>query len=335
MRMSKKKYEYKFPKQFVREQRSATAQIIEHILTVERAVTQILDHTVADMVSELNQLVFDMNTALLDEILEQIIERSANNTESLLTKLMKVSFDVAIDAGSAASKKITGKLLQRAGMSEEPLQATYFRVNKRAVEQMNRRTINGLNLSDRIWTSSRKINRSLGEIVRDGMHNGEHPVQIAKKLDVYVQKDARTLKHQYPNMAERIGHMIPNDLSYEAVRLARTETMAAFGQATIESAQVIPSLDGLQWALSNAGVACKHCVENAERDTGYGPGVYKVNDVPKYPAHPNCMCILLPVLADSESFTKRLLDWQADPSSDPELETWFREHYLNEPYSQY
>lgn len=42
-------------------------------------------------------------------------------------------------------------------------------------------------------------------------------------------------------------------------------------------------------------VACRACREIAERDdTGVGEaGVYKLNDVPELPVHPNCRCSIV------------------------------------------
>jgi hypothetical protein len=36
--------------------------------------------------------------------------------------------------------------------------------------------------------------------------------------------------------------------------------------------------------------ACNMCKEIADNDSGYGVGVYRVDEVPSLPAHPNCRC---------------------------------------------
>ena len=36
--------------------------------------------------------------------------------------------------------------------------------------------------------------------------------------------------------------------------------------------------------------ACNMCKEIAENDSGYGVGVYRADEVPSLPAHPNCRC---------------------------------------------
>ena len=92
--------------------------------------------------------------------------------------------------------------------------------------------------------------------------------------------------------------MLPDNLSYEALRLARTEMASAYGEAEKRTAEEAPFSKGIRWAVSNAGVACWVCKNNAETITDLGKGVYTVSTLPEYPAHPNCLCNLQQVVAD-------------------------------------
>jgi len=62
-------------------------------------------------------------------------------------------------------------------------------------------------------------------------------------------------------------------------------------------------------------------------DSGLGPGVYPPGDEPPYPAHPNCLCALVPIHEEPEKFVERLKKWRDDPSSDQELEKWYNDIY--------
>ena len=56
-------------------------------------------------------------------------------------------------------------------------------------------------------------------------------------LQQYVRKGKQTIARDYPKMMERMGSRIPGDICYEALRLARTEMTAAFGEGTVAAAQ--------------------------------------------------------------------------------------------------
>ena len=48
--------------------------------------------------------------------------------------------------------------------------------------------------------------------------------------------------------------------------------------------------------------ACNICKEIAENDSGYGVGVYRADEVPSLPAHPNCRCVLGAYWVDEEKY---------------------------------
>ena len=48
--------------------------------------------------------------------------------------------------------------------------------------------------------------------------------------------------------------------------------------------------------------ACNICKEIAENDNGYGVGVYRADEVPGLPAHPNCRCGLGAYWVDEEKY---------------------------------
>ncbi|MBD8007454.1 ADP-ribosyltransferase [Bacillus norwichensis] len=149
---------------------------------------------------------------------------------------------------------------------------------------------------------------------------------MAELLERYVRDGANTFVVEYPNMMERLS--LPMDLSYESLRLARTEMAAAYGEGVKEGAELNPSNIGIRWGLSNAGNACDVCKQHAANDDdGLGPGIYKVENLPDYPAHPNCLCYLSEVLEDTDAFIDRLIEWNRDPSSQPDIEQWYQQDY--------
>jgi hypothetical protein len=176
----------------------------------------------------------------------------------------------------------------------------FARVNRQAVEACWARTRDGLYLSDRIWRAGDNLRRAMRDIVQEAVATGQDAVETARLLQKYVRSDARTLARQYPEMMRRMEGRVPGNICYEALRLARTETTAAFGEGTVAAARVSPSYKGMKWVLSKAHPLRDICDDLAAVD------VYPPGDEPPYPAHPNCLCHLIPVHEEPEDFVKRL-----------------------------
>ncbi|MFD0868779.1 retron-type reverse transcriptase [Paenibacillus residui] len=250
-----------------------------------------------------------------------------NGIADSLMKVMPVYLGRAIEAGSSYSYEVTLSQISRTKLAKEPVQKAFARANKQAVETCWARTHNGLHLSDRIWKHDQKYRMAMSEIIQDGVATGEDPVATARQLEQYVRRGKKTLAAEYPEMMERMGNRIPQDISYEALRLVRTETAAAFGEGTIAAASVSPSYTGMRWLLSKNSDPCHICKGLAEANHGLGKGVYPPSDEPPMPAHPNCMCTLVSVHEDTDAFIDRLNSWIKDPASQPDLENWYQNVY--------
>ncbi|KOS64635.1 hypothetical protein FJQ98_14150 [Lysinibacillus agricola] len=301
--------------------------IIERVLKQDAEVRAIVLRSLDRLIEKFKQLKAEGRYYAIPELIDSIIVENAVITEKELKAVLSASAIVGVNAGMHESREITFRLLNKANIDVKPIISSFFRISERAVDEMERRRIKGLKLSERIWGHSKRINNILGTLAKDGIQIGEHPIEIAKRMQQYVNKGASTLVSEYPNMMERIGHMVPDDLSYEALRLARTEIMGAYGISSKMSAENLPSAKGMKWSTSNSNTACKKCQENASNDNGMGAGIYRFDELPDYPAHPNCMCQLTPELEDTDSFVDRLIEWTNNPMSQPDIEQWYQEHY--------
>src|SRR5690606_5467940 len=182
-----------------------------------------------------------------------------------------------------------------------------------AVEAIWARTRNGLYLSDRIWEQGEKYRNAMRDIIQEAVATGQDAVKTARMLERYVRQGAMTLARDYPEMMKRMKGRIPGNISYEALRLARTEMSAAFGEGAIAAARVAPSYLGMKWVLSGSHPVPDMCDTLATYDSGLGSGVYPPGDEPPYPAHPNCLCALVPIHEKPEEFVERLKHWLEDP----------------------
>ncbi|PIC59095.1 hypothetical protein CSV80_00805 [Sporosarcina sp. P12(2017)] len=305
----------------------ARKQLIELLLRQDKAIQQLFIQNADELAAEIRRYEVTGNAYQLNEVIDTLLQQQASKLEEGLTLILLDGLQLSIEAGIHQSKQATLRILNRAGLDWKPMERSFFRQHTKAVEAMQTRTIKGLNLSDRIWGKSRQSRDAIGSIVREAIAAGEHPYKVAEMLEQYVRNGAGSLVSEYPNMIERLEGNIPMNLSYESLRLARTEMAAAFGEATRQAAELNPSNKGIRWSLSNAGVACDKCRTIASHDEGKGEGVYSLETLPDYPAHPNCLCNLSEVTEDVEDFADRLIEWMANPMAQQDIEHWYQTVY--------
>ncbi|PRR85975.1 hypothetical protein [Clostridium luticellarii] len=264
-------------------------------------------------------------------VLIEMLKKQQNKLEGQLTAIFKEYIKANAEAATEYAKSIDIKAIKEAGIakvSTSKVKTLYFNVNQRAIETCWARANEGLYLSDRIWTKSKRYRENMTEIIQDAVAEGQDCVKTSRMLDKYVKTGRKTLAKQYPNMMKRMGNRVPEDLCYESLRLARTEMTAAYGEATIQSAMVSPSCSGVKFILSGSHPRldiCDHIC--GVDDYGLGIGVYPIDKAPAYPFHPNCLCITLTVNENPSDFVDRLKRWDRNPGSEPGLEDWYQNVY--------
>ena len=259
--------------------------------------------------------------------LEKSLRAEAELIQKGLTEAFVDYINSSAKAGVGYTRGVVLNLFDQAGLKTSGIRRLFSRVNKQAVEAIWARTRNGLYLSDRIWQQGEKYRIIMRDLIQESVAIGQDAVTTARMLQQYVRQGAMTLAKKYPDMMKRMKGRIPGNISYEALRLARTEMSAAFGEGAIAAARVAPSYIGMKWVLSGSHPVPDICDTLSTYDSGLGPGVYPPGDEPPYPAHPNCLCALVPVHEEPEKFVEKLKRWTENPESEPELEQWYQNIY--------
>ena len=259
--------------------------------------------------------------------LEKSLRAEAERIQKGLTEAFVDYINSSAKAGVGYTQGVVLNLFDQAGLKTSGIRKLFSRVNKQAVEAIWARTRNGLYLSDRIWEQSEKYRTIMRDLIQESVAIGQDALTTARMIQRYVREGAMTLAKRYPNMMKRMKGRIPGNISYEALRLARTEMSAAFGEGAIAAARVAPSYLGMKWVLSGSHPVPDICDTLATYDSGLGPGVYPPGDEPPYPAHPNCLCALVPIHQEPEEFVAKLKNWLEDPENEPELEQWYQNIY--------
>lgn len=198
------------------------------------------------------------------------------------------------------------------------IKAIYQDLNDRAVLAYATRTrFDGLNLSDRIWNATGQWKGHVQRALEAAVAQGTPTRDLARTLDEYLKPGVGKASSE----PTRRRLKLPRDVSYQSVRVARTEMATAFKEGTILGHSRVPSYLGSKWELS-AGHPFEDDCDDLASGGPNNDGVYPPGDEPMQP-HPNCMCVLSPVHEDMADFADRLTRWIGDPSSDERLEAWF------------
>lgn len=264
----------------------------------------------------------------LNEILATVeIEADLLNQE--LKKNFKKYLKSNIDNATDYSKAILLSGIETADIfkvNKETIIKMYNIVNTNAFYSYEKK----YKLADKIWEKSRKYRDTINSILEVSVLEGKDCTKVAKMIETYARKGRKTFVDSYPNMIKRIGNRVPIGLNYESLRLARTEMTRAYGEGVKAAAMINPGTNGVRFMLSQAHPKMDICDDKCECDDfGMGFGVYPLDQIPEYPFHPNCLCIMMPVIINPNDLVNKLLRWNEDPFTEPDLESWFQDVYLN------
>ena len=193
----------------------------------------------------------------------------------------------------------------------------------------------GMNLSGRIWKWDRESREGINRVLMDGIANQRSAWDIAKNLEQYLGANEDcprwTSTRLYGRTKKEIaagdtGGLLSGNacdgsgVSYNALRLARTEIQKAHALATDRIMAAQPWVEKEKCNLSAAHPEtdiCDDVVQGGEK----GEGVYEVGTI-EYPLHPNCLCYKTAVLMDEKDFTSQMNGWLKGTSTWPEMDEY-------------
>lgn len=261
-----------------------------------------------------NAAVGSLRRAHLEALARNLERRARELSAEVLTATTR-GIHLAVDTGSLAAQNITARLVRDLW---DPVEVgrLFAALNERAVMSVLARTgKDGLRLSDRIWRVGERWRNAVTRVVEDGVARGLDPRKLAREVERYLKPGAWSAH----KLETRRRLKVPADVSYEAMRLARTEMGNAFHEASILSNRAAPSYLGIYWRLSAEHPAPDVCDDYATHD---GTGFWRSGEEPVRP-HPQCFCVPVPCHEDPDQFVERLRAWRSDPTSQPDIEDWF------------
>ncbi|MCB8985860.1 MAG: hypothetical protein H6659_18675 [Ardenticatenaceae bacterium] len=228
--------------------------------------------------------------------------------------------------------------VQESRLFREQLNAdVLFRPQLQAiVDAAYRRTWeDGLNLSNRIWQLDRYGRNGLNDAINLALARGAGAWELAQDVEQFLGPDRdcprwarerlRDLTKADIAAGDRTGLYTGDDcrgqgVSYNALRLARTEIQAILNMATVEMFRSMPWIEKEQINLSPEHAVVDECddLANGGEDND---GVYLVGVV-FLPAHPHCLCYRTAVLANKEQFVGQLRGWMSGAQNWPQMDAY-------------
>lgn len=192
-----------------------------------------------------------------------------------------------------------------------------------------------LNLSQRIWRMDRDAQDGITTVLLNGISNGTSAFDLAAQLEQYLGANADCPRWTSTRLYSRTKSQIATGdttgllsgkdcdgrgVSYNALRLARTEIQKAHALATDRILMSQPWVEKEKINLSAAHPETDIC-DDIARGGEKGEGVYDVGSI-ELPLHPNCLCYKTAVLMDEQEFTSRLRGWMTGQESWSEMDEY-------------
>lgn len=243
----------------------------------------------------------------LDSIIKEYNIKASENSLAMIEDMMSGAYD---------DHKLTGTPYAKAVSSIA--QVCRDRAARRII--LGDIYKDGKGLSDRIWNAANASSQKINEVVAACMASQMSATEMSKVLQSFMKPGSSTTWNR-KKILEKLGPGYAawnKDLSYEALRLARTTITHAATLALKEGGKVNPYLNSAKWHSVHAiGRTCELCKERDGK-------VYTLAQLPF--DHPNGLCWHEPVLDKSlEEIGKELEDWvNGKPNS--RLDEYWKSH---------
>ena len=197
--------------------------------------------------------------------------------------------------------KLRGRRLP--GMLEEK----WMGRNLSALEAFRNRTVNGLNLSDRVWDMARVHGTNMERHLALGVYEGRSAKELAGEIKSALKNPDTLFRRVRDNQGElrlsktakefNPGRGVYRSAYKNALRLTRTEINLSYQHADNERWKEMDFVLGVRVERSNAPYECDIC----EAAVGDYPKWYEWDSL-----HPSCRCRAVPILASDDDFIRSL-----------------------------
>lgn len=212
-----------------------------------------------------------------------------NQLELMKSKIAVHNLNLGMDIQAKIADKLyddyTKEMERQAGILGLSARNASLWTDREVMNIISAQSANGV-FSQRIWANTDVLKAKLDGILATGIIRGSNPREMARYL------------------RDQVSDTFKNAV-YASERLARTESARVQHKAQLKSLKD-NGYDFCKWHLEPG--ACKICIGIREDAPKYGLGVYRTEDVPDIPVHPNCRCAISAYWVDEEEKKYSLID---------------------------
>lgn len=245
---------------------------------------------------------------------EKLLQKLQDGLSSIIINGIRSEWTLANNKNSELARQVFGDNIGKLTKEQE---RRYFSTNERAREAFEKRKVNGLNLSDRVWRYTDQFKAEIELGLDIGIRNGLSADEMSQELRSYLRYPDKLFRrvrdeHGELQLSKRAAAFHPGRGVYRssyknARRLAATETNIAYMTADYERWQQLDFVVGIEIKLSNNhtlnGVPFTDICDKLK---GRYPKDFKFTGW-----HPLCRCQAVTILKTDEEIaedTRRILD---------------------------
>jgi hypothetical protein len=271
---------------FAKDVLEARKQFVQRRLQQELEVLQLYRNLADKVKKQIGVSTSTLRNRQLNDLrksLEQQVQQLAKRLEEVIDNNVKTGIQLGAMPHERQlykrliESKVDAELFNQAGLNRL-MQV----VNTRAVLALKTRTFgkNGLTVSDRVWNVAESNLRAITSIMEEAVATGQSAIDTARALEGYLKQKtlvSKTLQKRIPRL--------PSDITYQALRLARTEMTFAFAEGNYQAGKVNPGYRGIKWVLSHSHPEADICDKYAKTMEHGEVGFFPEGQEPMVP-HP-------------------------------------------------
>lgn len=208
---------------------------------------------------------------LLDYLKE--LNRAKKELTKEINKSIKGFTTKAAKVGTETEQQILGKVFEFAGIDPgNHLKTMFSQVQDKVIKDILTGNLykDNKTLSSRIWSYGQEFEKDIQYTVNKAILEKKSAIELARDLEKYVLEPAK----RGSDWGRCYPHLRNKRVDYNAMRLARTSINHAYQTSSIQSSNMNPFVEGIQWHSAMIhGRTCELCMERHGR-------VYPVKSVP-------------------------------------------------------
>lgn len=238
---------------------------------------------------------------------EKLLQKLQDGLSSIIINGIRSEWTLANNKNSELARQVFGDNIGKLTKEQE---RRYFSTNDSAREAFEKRKVNGLNLSDRVWRYTDQFKAEIELVLDVGIRNGLSADEMSQELRSYLRYPDKLFRrvrdeHGELQLSKRAAAFHPGRGVYRssyknARRLAATETNIAYKTADYERWQQLDFVVGIEIRLSNNHTLNgKPFVDICDELKGRYPKDFKFTGW-----HPHCRCHAITILKTDEEIAE-------------------------------